>query len=284
MPVFQDPLAILAVLMAVIVVSELLNRLPLVRQFGTALTVILLTAIVANIGLIPASTNAPPLYDGIFSYLAPISIFYLLLTVNLRSLKRAGTPMVLTFFLGSAGTVLGVLIGMWVIAGPRSFGPLYFALGGMYTGTYIGGSSNLNAVALQYGVNKAGNLYAAAIAADNIVTAFWMGVTLILPPLLNRYFPRHRPEGTAAERAQLESEAALHTRETETINPMDLAMLVGLGVLGLFVAQEVARIFPALPKILTLTTLALLLAQWRPVQRLRGVRVVGLFAFISFWP
>lgn len=283
MPFIQNPLALLAVLMVNILVADWLTKWPVFRQLGTSLIVILLTAVTANVGLIPASTNAPPLYDGIFTYLAPISIFYLLLTVNLRSLRRAGTPMVLNFFIGAAGTMLGVLAGMWAVAGPAGFGQLYYALGGMFAGTYTGGSSNLNAIALHYGVNKAGHLYAAAIATDNIVTALWMGVTLLLPPLLNRYFPRQlEPGWTPAEQAQLEAEANAQVAETETLTPTDLARLIGLGGLGLFVAEQVAVWVPALPKILVLTTLALLLAQWPPVQRLRGIRVVGMFCIYLF--
>lgn len=283
MPLLQDDLAILATLMGNILVADRLTRLPVFRQLGTSLTVILLTAIVANLGVIPTSTNAPALYDGIFTYLAPISIFYLLLTVNLRSLRNAGSPMVINFFIGATGTLLGVLAGMWAVAGPKGFGPLYYALGGMFAGTYTGGSSNLNAIALHYGVNKAGNLYAAAIATDNIVTALWMGVTLLLPPLLERYFPRQRAYGwTPAEKEQFEAEANAQISEVETLTPEDLARLIGLGVLSLFVAQQIAVWLPSIPKILSLTTFALALAQWPPIQKLRGVRVVGIFCIYLF--
>lgn len=283
MPLLQDPLAILALLMGTILVADRLTKVPVFRQLGTSLNVILLTALTANVGLIPSSTNAPALYDGIFTYLAPISIFYLLLSVNLRSLKRAGSPMVFNFFIGSIGTMLGVLAGMWAVAGPKGFGPLYYALGGMFAGTYTGGSSNLNAIALHYGVNKAGNLYAAAIAIDNIVTALWMGVTLLLPPLLNRYFPRQLTyDWTPVEKEQFEAEANAQVSDVETMTPTDLALLIGLGVLSLFAAQQVSVWLPAIPKILSLTTFALLLAQWPPIQRLRGVRVVGIFCVYLF--
>lgn len=283
MPLIQDPLAILAVLMGNILVADWLTRFPVFRQLGTSLTVIILTAVTANLGLVPTSTNAPPLYDGIFTYLAPISIFYLLLAVDLRSLKRAGSPMVLCFFIGAAGTMLGVLAGMWAVAGPEGFGELYYALGGMFAGTYTGGSSNLNAIALHYGVNKAGNLYAAAIATDNIVTALWMGVTLLLPQLLNRYFPRQlNYDWTPAEKERFDAEANAQISDIETVSPTDLALLIGLGVLGLFVAGQIAVWIPAIPKILSLTTLALGLAQWSPIQKLRGVRVVGIFCIYLF--
>lgn len=283
MPLLQDPLAILAVLMLNIVIAEQLTKIPFFRAIGTALLVIIITAITANLGLIPSSTNTPAIYDGIFTYLAPISIFYLLLTVNLKSLKKAGAPMVISFLIGAAGTTVGVIAAMWIVAGPTGFGPLFYALGGMFAGSYIGGSSNFNAVALQYGVNKAGNLYAAAIAADNIITALWMGVTLLLPPLLNRRFPRRVASAVdATESARLEAEINAQISDVETLNPEDLAVLIGLGVLGLYGSQLVTRLFPGIPVILVLTTLALLLAQIPRVQQMRGIRVIGIFCIYLF--
>ena len=284
MPFLQNPLAILAVLMLNIIVSEQLAKLPYFRAMGTALIVIIVTAITANLGLIPASTNATPIYDGIFTYLAPISIFYLLLTVNLKGLKRAGAPMVNSFLIGAAGTMVGVVVAMYAVGGPAGLGPLFYAVGGMFAGTHTGGSSNLNAIALHYGVNKAGNVYAATIAIDNIVTALWMGVTLLLPPLLNKYFPRPRAATklTADETRRFEQEANEQISDVETVNPQDLAILIGLGVLALYGAQLVVSYVPAIPKILVLTTLALILAQVPLVQRLRGVRVVGIFCIYLF--
>jgi len=283
MALLQNPLAILAVLMLNIIISEQLVKLPYFRSLGTALIVILVTAITANLGLIPASTNPPPVYDGIFIYLAPISIFYLLLTVNLKGLKRAGSPMVINFLIGAVGTMVGVIVAMRVVGGPKGFGPLFYAVGGMFTGTHTGGSSNLNAIALQYGVNKAGNVYAATIATDNIVTAIWMGATLVLPRLLNRYFPR-RPVSTLSDEdtRRYEQEANDQISDVETINPQDLAILIGLGVLALYGARLVVGYFPAVPQILVITTLALILAQLPQIQKLRGVRVVGIFCIYLF--
>ncbi len=283
MALLQDPLAILALLMLNIIIAEQLAKRPYFRSLGTSLIVIILTAITANLGLIPASTNAPPLYDGIFTYLAPISIFYLLLTVNLKGLKRAGAPMVINFLIGAVGTMVGVVVAMRVVGGPEGFGPLFYAVGGMFAGTHTGGSSNLNAIALHYGVNKAGNVYAAAIATDNIVTALWMVVTLLLPPLLNRYIPRRLSTSLNAEETRrFEQEANEQINDLEPVNPQDLAILIGLGVLALYGAQLVADFIPGIPKILVITTLALLLAQLPGIQRLRGMRVVGIFCIYLF--
>lgn len=283
MPLFQDSLPILTVLMVNIIISERLARLPYLRHMGTALIVIILTAITSNLGLIPASTNSPPIYDAIFTYLAPVSIFFLLLTVNLKGLQKAGAPMIGSFLLGSIGTMLGVVAGMWVIGGPKELGELYYALGGMFAGTYTGGSSNFNAIALHYEVNKEGNLYAIAVAVDNIMTAIWMIVTLLLPPLLNRYYPRSLEyKYTIEEKQQLEKEATAHVSDVETFSPQDLAILVGMGAAGLYVSKLLATGFPEIPQILILTTLALVLAQLPVVQRLRGTKVLAMFCIYLF--
>ena len=89
------------------------------KKFGAALLVILFTAVLANLKIIPSSSNSIPLYNGIFKYVAPISIFYLLLNVNLTSIKRAGLPMIGLFLIGSLATTCGILIS-WFILEPES--------------------------------------------------------------------------------------------------------------------------------------------------------------------
>ncbi|MEC7583635.1 MAG: hypothetical protein VYE77_04900, partial [Planctomycetota bacterium] len=79
----DDPLFILAILSLNVVVSELLVRRTVLRHFGTALLVILVTALVANLDVIPTGTRGVPLYEGVFRNVAPLAIFWLLLQVNL---------------------------------------------------------------------------------------------------------------------------------------------------------------------------------------------------------
>jgi uncharacterized membrane protein len=283
MPLLSNPTAIFAVLMLNIVLAEQLSKLPFFKFLGTALLAILLTAITSNLGIIPASANTPALYDGIFTYLAPMSIFFLLLSVNLRGLRRAGAPMIGMFFLGSIGTMSGVLIGMWFLGGSAKFGESFYALAGMFTGTYIGGSSNFNALAIHYGVNKTGNLYAAAVAADNIITALWMAATLLLPGLFKRFLPREIAINLSAEeQAKLNEEANLHVQDQELLNPQELAILLGIGAFFLYISQYLASLLPQVPMIIFLTTFALVLAQVPWIQRLRGIRTLSMFSIYLF--
>lgn len=279
MAIFDHPSYILAILCLLILLSEWLARHTVLRYLSSALLVIVLGAITANLGLIPSASDQSPLYGGIFTYIAPLSIFYLLLEVNLKNLRQAGLPMLLMFLIGSAGTVLGVLAGMSVISGSEVFGDRISAIGGMFTGTYTGGSVNFNAIALHYDIMTEGVLYAGSVAVDNILTALWMVASLMLPRLLQRWLPRHKKQETSASTANQQSEEA-------TMNPSSLALLAGLGLLVLWISdlltETLAKVGMQLPSILVLTTIALILAQIPAISRLRGTRVMGMFCIYLF--
>lgn len=287
-----NPLFILSVLCLNVVICEWLSKKPGFSHIGTALLVIVVTAIEANFGLIP--TSEVPVYDGIFNYLAPFALFLLLLGVNLKDLKQAGLPTMTMFLTGSVAVIIGVFISIWLFNAQSTVGPLYYALGGMLTGTYIGGSVNFHAVALHYGVSKAGNLFVIATAADNIMTTLWMIATLILPRLLQRWFPRMKampiPQMVSSQTdsttpqsvsAQTDASSSLFS-DADTLTINDLAKLFTLGFGSLWVSKEVAALVPGLPFVLVLTSIALVLAQFRVVNNLPGSRLLGLFGVYVF--
>ncbi len=270
------PLFILTVLCINIVVCEWLATKPYFRHLGTALMVILLTAITANLGLIPASSTPTIIYDGIFAYVAPISIFFLMLSVNLKSVRRAGPAMIGMFLVGTLGTMVGVGVAMKSFDVATLLGEKYYALAGMLTGTYIGGSLNFNAVAIHYGMAREGTLYAATTAADNIITALWIVATLALPTVLRG------KKSVSTPKTGVDTVPAEGFEDIETINPMDVGLLTALAFGAVFLADWFAGYFPVIPKILTITTLALVLAQFPAVSRLRGSRVLGMFLIYLF--
>ena len=280
----NNPLYILAVLSLVVVLSEWLVRNTVLRHAGTALLGILITAVIANLGIIPAGSTpeAPvPVYDGIFEYVAPLAIFWLILGVNLRSVLRAGVPLVILFLIGAAGTTVGALAAINLVGGEAAFGAQHNALAGMFTGTYIGGSINFNAVALEYDVVRDGVLYAGSVVVDNIVTTIWIIATLALPRLLAPLFRSVQRSAPPSGDVLLGIED-----DTESIHPIDLGIVLALGLGAVFASTELARLAAAsgvaIPFMLVLTVVALALAQLPVVARLRGPRVVGMFAVYLF--
>jgi uncharacterized membrane protein len=278
MSFYTDPVYIATVLFLLIVFSEWLGKKKYFRSLGSALIVILATAILANLHVIPSSKNAPPLYQQIFTYVAPLAIFYLLLDVKLKYLRYAGLPMLIMFLAGSLFSMVGVVIGYYIIV-PQHHMHDAFAVAGMYTGTYIGGSANLNAVGLQYGVNKDGTLYAAVNAVDNIISTLWIMVTIVLPPLLYKIFPRNR-----SVVAQHTDNAAIDelVSEKESVTVKGISLLLAIGFGTLFLSNLLNEYIPQIPSILTLTTLALILAQLPAIQKLKGGKVMGYFLILLF--
>ncbi|MEO0334194.1 MAG: DUF819 family protein, partial [Bacteroidota bacterium] len=118
----DQPLYVLAMLCLSVLICEWLVRTTFLKHLSTALLVILFVALLANLGIMPSASQGSPVYSGIFTYVAPLSIFFLLLDVNLESIKRAGAPMLILFGVGIVGTVLGVLAGMYLIGGGEQFG------------------------------------------------------------------------------------------------------------------------------------------------------------------
>lgn len=281
-------LYLLTVLALLVVASEWLARRKGFRHLGSALLVILLGAVVANLGLIPAGSTpeAPvPVYEAVFAHVAPIAIFWLLLAVNLRQVLRAGLPLLALFFVGSLGTLGGAVLAVRVVGGAAALGPLYDAIAGMFTGTYVGGSVNFNAVALEYGVMRDGTLYGGAVVVDNIVTTVWIVATLALPRLLVALWPGRPAAGEGAPAAAAAPIVDLED-EIETLDPGKLALVVALGIgahgLSNLAAGALAGAGFAVPSILLLTTLALVLAQVPAVARMAGPRVLGMVGVYLF--
>ncbi|WP_420632633.1 DUF819 domain-containing protein [Candidatus Palauibacter sp.] len=289
----EQTLYIVAVLCLVIAGTEWLVRRSFLRHGGTALMVIIFTAVIANFGLLPtSSTEADPVpaYDAIFGTVAPLAIVWLLLKVNLRDILRAGLPIITLFLIGSLGTVAGVILGMAIVDGPERIGPLFGPLGGMFTGTYTGGSVNFNAVALEYDVMREGVLFGGASAVDSIMTTVWMAATIAIPRLLRPHWPQSGWSwGGLADAVPGSGDRAPDlgiTEDTERVHPVDLALVLAIGFGTLWASQRLeawtASLGVPIPDILILTVIALILAQFRAITDLAGSRTLGLFSVYLF--
>ncbi|MGB5228021.1 MAG: DUF819 family protein [Eudoraea sp.] len=269
----ENPVYVLGVLCLMVILADYISKTRFGKKLGAALLVILFTAVIANLGLIPSASNSIPLYDGIFTYLAPISIFYLLLGVNLNSIKKAGAPMIILFLIGSLATTLGILFSWYLISPQDVLGEDGKIIAGMLTGTYTGGSVNFNAIALEYDFQERGILYAGTIAVDNVITTLWIIVTLSFPAILKTFWKDKKIKT---------STPTLDAEDKEQLNFNSLIWLLFLGVFAYYVSESTTNLFPQIPSILTLSTIGILLAQTRFVQGLKGSHFLGLYLVYLF--
>lgn len=269
----SDPVYVLGVLCLLVIAASYAGKTTFGRKLGAALIVIVFAAVLANLNWIPSASNSIPLYDAIFNYIAPISIFYLLLGVNLTSIKKAGAPMIILFILGSLTTTLGVLIS-WLLLSPEDvLGVDGITIAGMLTGTYTGGSVNFNAIALEYDFQEKGILYAGTIAVDNVITTLWIIATLSIPVALRGFWKdRKVAVVTSAQKAV----------DKDNLNPHSLMWLVFLGIAAYFISEGLSDLIPQIPSILTISTLGILLAQIPFVNSLSGSHTLGLYLVYLF--
>jgi len=188
------------------------HRFGWARKVGASLLVIAFGAVLANAGLVPA---ASPVYDAVTGTVTSLAVVWLLLAVRLADLRAAGGRMLGAFGIASAATfaaAVGAALAFAPVLGP-AVRPEAWKLAGVLTGTYTGGSLNFAAVGRELALPD--SLFAAAAAADNVMTAVWMGATLVLPVWLRRLYPAppaeawaSRDAGEAAEHAAAASAAA----------------------------------------------------------------------------
>jgi uncharacterized membrane protein len=286
--VIQEPIAVFLTLAAVVLVSVLLEeRVPLFRNLGAALTGILLGMVLSNAGVLPGTS---PTYSFLMGDGVYFGIALVLLGVDLRSVLQAGPGMLAAFGIGAAGTVAGALTGAFFLSG--LVGPETWKLAGQYAGTYTGGGANFAAVGRAFGTSP--DLFAAATAADVIITAAWMATCLAVPAILSRNgsvedtptsVGEARGSGAASGRDTEEGPATLEKGLNSSVQPLvmrHLAALVTLAIGAVWAAGVLHALLPALPEVLWLTTLVLVLAQLPAVKAVPGSALLGNYLILLF--
>jgi len=273
--------ALIATLAALAFILD--KKVPALSKLGASLLTLILGAAVSNLGLVPA---ASPIYDAIAGPVTALAIAWLLLSVNLADVRKAGPRMLKAFGLAVVGIPLGALVGALVFA--SRLGEDGWRLAGMFAGTYVGGSVNF--VALGQGLELPDDMWAGATAADALTTGIWMAATLVLPIWLARFYAPVPGELTKIEGAPGSTAAANHPFfAPAALSALDLAALVAVGLVLVTAADLTARLVPAVPSILWLTTYALILGHTRWFHRAEGALQLGtmllhlFFVVIGIW-
>jgi len=179
------------------------------------------------------------------------------------------------FLIGSLATFLGILISWYVLSPESVLGEDGKIIAGMFTGTYTGGSVNFNAVALEYGFQEKGILYAGTIAVDNVITTLWIIATLAFPAIL-RHFWKDKKRATSNN-----AQYIAHP-EDESIDFISLIWLVFLGFSAYYLSNLISDVIPQIPSILTLSTIGIALAQIKFVANLKGSHNLGMYLVFLF--
>ena len=276
----ESPLALATTIAAATALAFWLDyRVPALGKVGASMLALIFGAILSNTGLVPVTSGV---YDAVFGPVTSVAIAWLLLSVNLRDLRKAGPRMIGAFGVAVTGTVLGAFVAAAVYG--AHFGEDTMRMAGALTGTYSGGSVNFVSVGRELGLS--GALFAGLNAADAVVTGLWLAATLVLPIWIGRFYApvRGGDDETASPTAETDSttpatESERHARHPyfarEGLSALSIANLVAAGLILVFVSEWLGEVWPAVPSILWLTTLALALGHSPLFRDARGAMQLG---------
>ena len=281
-----EPTLLFGVLAVIVLLSVwLADTIHALRKIGSAATAILIALLLSNTGVIPGTS---PVYDFLLGRGVIAGIVLILLSVDIRSIRSAGAPMLAAFGLGAVGSIAGAMVMAVLVRG--TLGDETWRLAGQFSATYIGGGMNFAAVGQELGTRS--DLFSAGIAADVIVTAIWLVACLTIPEFMARRGeqPTVTHEGVSATDVEETTPGVKRPFGLDRLlgssgTPMTLVDFAGLTTItfGTIAASEfLAAAWPAMPKVLWLTTLTLLLAQVPLIRRLSGGVVVGNFLLLLF--
>jgi uncharacterized membrane protein len=279
----DNPLALFAILLGSVFVSlKLVERYLWAERLSAVMVILFLTALISNVGLIPTQA---PVYGTIIGFSVPFAVCVILFTVNLGDVVKAGKPMLAAFVLAALGTAVGVAVASITMEPLLSdiLGADSWKLAGPYTGTFIGGSLNFFSLWTGLEIDNP-DLLAAANAVDNLSLFPLYAAWVWIPTMLAGRWITARHWAVAKD-----SESGKDDKEiTPPFEPVQIVTITFLAVSVMALSEWlkttlIDAIFPQLPSILILTTLALILAQWKPVRQLRGAMPLGQMAFYLFF-
>lgn len=259
-------------LLAAVLAGLWIARQPRLVWLSPPMTALLLVVIVANLGMVPVSSDlaVTSLLSG---PLLAAAIFLLLLQADLRGIMMVGPGLLFPFLAGCLAVTVGVAaaVSLPLVAG--AIGPLSAKVAGMYTGTYTGGAVNFNTLAASYGVDRSGVVFLGATAVDNLFTSVWILACGLAGARIS-----HASPARAAEREPAPVPRA------EVLSVESLALGAALSLAAVWGGEWLGARLPLVHPLLWTTVLALLAAQ-TPLsalgRRLEPLAILLLYLFIA---
>lgn len=262
----------------------LCDRYPWAQRVSSLVWILAGTALASNFGLIPARSS---IYGQVSGFCVPFAVCLVLFGVRLRALRSLGRNILLSFMVAAVASLLGVVsaslaLSSWLEAG---IGADHWKLAGPYAGTYVGGS--LNFFALWQGLQIDNpDLFAAANAVDNLTILPLMLVWTSAPRWLGGFFgarARLEPSEHEGSRAIAEQKGKVVAWVSTDVAVLSASAIAVIVVSEWVTSTWIKPVFPDVPSILMVTTLALLLGQSSFVRERQGGWELGYLAFYLFF-
>lgn len=275
---FSSAGSLLAVMAFVVALGLYLQKFKMFKNLGPALTVIIIGIILSNLRIVP---NMADVYGVVFQYAIPLSMTMMLLNVDLsKMVKLSKQPLLAMLCAVLSVSIVAFLAGL-IFAPNIDEG---WKMAGMFVGTYTGGSSNLTAIGT--GLQASPQTFVAANAADYVIGTPTLIFLFAAPAILkkSKKFNKFWPYSLSDE--ELIQDGGQKLMDSKEWSIKDIAWLFAIGFIVTEVATLLSKMAPSsiqsAIRILLITTLAVAIAQIKPVKQIKGSIDLGLFVALFF--
>ena len=252
----QEPTYVFAFLAGCMGVIHTLSTLPKLQKFFSILPPVIwfyfVPMFATTLGILPAEN---PVYSWISRYLLPLSLFWLMLTIDVRAILRLGRMALLMMLAGTVGVVIGGPIAYAITHGilPEDAWKGLAAL----SGSWIGGTANL--IAIQQSVGAPDSALGPIIIVDTVVGYGWMGIMLLFTSFQQRFDRWNRADTSALE--DVSRQAAEAAQQSEIPAVTDASKILGLGFVAAILSVYIAQFMPEVgePSVISRGTWAVLI-------------------------
>lgn len=274
----QDTTIVWAVIAAIIAISFYLQRFKVTKIIGPSIICILFGIFLGNTGVMP---HMHPVYINVITYAVPISLAMFMLNMNLKDIfSLSRQPLT---------AVLLALVSVCSVAFAASFLfhgsiPELYKYTGMFIGTYTGGSANLTAVGTALGASP--SQFASANGADYITGMPVLILFFVLPGLILRSSIGKKifPYSLTEEELHSKEDGELFGDKTWSVT--DLALLFGISLVITVISNYFSTLVPkdlsGVVRILSITTMSVILGQFSGIQKIKGNTEVGIYVSSFF--
>ncbi len=221
-----NPIALIIVLLSIeCLVLYLANHKKFFKYFNilpSVFWIYFLPMLASSFGLIDSHAA---IYSKITTYLLPMALFLLLMTVDIKAIVRLGPPALGMFFIGTFGIMLGMVVVF--ILFKNIIGSQFWSGFAALAGSWTGGSANMIAVKEAIGVPD--EIYLPMVIVDTIVPYVWMALMVACVGLTPHFDRWNKSDTTILD----DLNKRIKNVSPIKINKLNLQSILGLGLMAL---------------------------------------------------
>lgn len=278
----QDPIYIAVILMAIVVTADTwatrFKHSKLMRIIPTPVWCYIPATILTTLGILPMQSSV---YDAISAYVLPACLILLLMTSDLKNLKKIGKYAAIAMLGSSSSVFIGGVMVFFLfrnLIGPESTQAI-----GTLMASWIGGTANQLAVKEATGLSD--QLFAPLFISDITMVYVWMTLLMILSGSQKKIDRMMNADKTQFEKILNQGEVKKSPRKLTIVSLFKL-LLVGFGIgltctwIGRHIPKTAIELNEATWIIIVITTVGLALSMTPLAQKEeQNANKIGYFLF-----